>query len=113
MNAVTQRLLEAFSAYESSFGWYTLCTACGHTPSDAHVPLERLYAAHRVVRQAPDLYRLVAAHWEVVTAALEMAESRTEAQRVASHWRVQSAKAVHRSALQEFRRRLVPLAAVA
>lgn len=113
MKAETQRLIDAFSAYESSFGWYCLCTACGHTPADAHVPLERLYAAHRAAGRAPDLYRLVAAHWDVVTAALDMADAHTEGQRVSSHWRLQSAKAVHRNALQEFRKGLQPLLAAA
>jgi hypothetical protein len=109
MNVATQRLIDAFSTYESSFGWYCLCTACGHTPSDAHLPLERLYAAHRDATRAPDLYRLVAAHWDVVTAALDMAAAKTEGERVSAHWRLQSAKAAHRNALLEFRQGLQPL----
>src|SRR3954470_9493989 len=113
MNVATERLLKAFSDYESSFGWYCLCTACGHTPADSHVPLERLYAAHRSARRAPDLYRLVAAHWDVVTAALDMADAQTEGQRVASHWKLQAAKAIHRKAMLEFRKGLQPLLAAA
>lgn len=106
MNVAAQQLLDAFHDYESTFGWFCLCTACGHTPANAHVPLERLYAAHRSAGQAPDLFRLVGAHWDVTTAALDMAEARTEGQRVAAHWRLRSAKAAHRQAVLEFRQGL-------
>lgn len=96
-------LIATLDAYQRDIEWSCACLACGHAPAGGHQALQAVYREHANGRARRDLYPLVAAHWETMNAAYDLAGTHRPDQRHAAQQRLKEARAWHRIQVQALR----------